>query len=107
MYSGRLTKGGLKGICEDLSRIWKVDVRPEGITEGGLLVGNRGYKSVRFHSPTGDWPSIPDGLDKMGDDDIIFPDLKGGKTFFKAFEGAPRWTVKEMMDVKRIITNYT
>lgn len=103
---GVLTKRSLQDICEELSSIWGIDVRPEGITEGGLVIGYVGYKSVRIRSRVGRWPWIPDGLAEMEDDAVIFPDLKNATIIFKSGEGARRWTAQEKRDVKIAIKNH-
>jgi hypothetical protein len=98
---GILNKRGLLGMCSFLTEEWGVSVVPEAVSEGGLRVMGEGYKSIRFRSKTGRWPSIPSGLDAMDEvDDTIFPSLKGCTTFLKAFEGAPAWTRTEISDVK-------
>lgn len=103
MKGGVLSKSGLERVCTQLSGMWGVLVVPEPITEGGLLVKcGIGYKSARIHSKTGVWPSIPNGLEVLDSESIIYPDLTGGYTFLKALDGAPAWSRSEIADLENV-----
>lgn len=99
-------------VCEELTKVLKTTVIPEGIQEGGLLFSDLPYgqyKSFRFRSPFGTWPFISKNWMEEAQktpDVVIWPvrtnpwtkTIKPNRigTFLKAFYGAPTWTTTEL-----------
>lgn len=81
---------------------------PEGITEGGILYkfkdgfDKKWYKSVRLcvnHNQGGNWDWIDENVmhEWCGNNDIIFQKNTQFTIFLKSFNGAPLFTIDELL----------
>lgn len=101
--------------CDEDEKIYIV---PEATTEGGMKfmwkkMGKK-YKTIRHHchqkpekgaiggSWEVGWPRIKENTyaEWSVSDEVLFPEKTIGETFLKAFDGAPVWTMEELMILK-------
>ena len=109
-------------ICEKISIELKnlyhsddVMVRPEPITEGGLVItGITGYKTMRHHIILANahnryhWPYINDDIieEWKGDDSVLIPGGSSANTCLKAFDNASSWKRAELQIIGAVMAQY-
>ena len=130
-----ITKAEYIKICDEITRdlnayyqefhkdfSFVVEVVPEPITEGGLLIkyylnneySTQYYKTMRiinndkYYRRINNYPWVPGDCMKswQNNDEIVYKANRDAHTFLKAFDKANRWTSDEIKIFLKVFTNH-